>query len=360
MSEHVQTTTPQERAGRVLIGHADPAVLDAIASCAKQAGLTPLAARHRREAQQLLPVDTMSEDDFERASLWIVSEQDEGDGGSLPVAVVLDERWLDPSRHPWARTLFDRVQRLGCCVLAIDRGASNDENPGPQIPVDGRIALPIDEVQVRTALSWTVHLSEQRARVHDFERAIAERDATIALLNRRLDRMVARDPLTGLPNRQATMDHLRKVWDETNRSTDGLSVVLCDLDEFQQLNAAHGQTAGDAVLRQVGAVLRARVRSDDFVGRIGNEEFLVVLSNMTLEGAYRRAEELRHAIATTPIRYSEKQRPVTVTASFGVSMRLEMDHTVDHLLMRAMDALSNAKAAGRDCVELLDMPRQAA
>lgn len=107
-------------------------------------------------------------------------------------------------------------------------------------------------------------------------------------------------------------------------------------------------------------MLRARVRSDDFVGRIGNEEFLVVLSSMTLEGAYRRAEELRHAIATTPIRYLEGQRPLSVTASFGVSMRLDSDLTEDHLLMRAMDALANAKIAGRDCVELLDMPRQAA
>lgn len=360
MSEQVQTTTARERMGRVLIGHADQGVLDAIASCAKQAGLTPLAARHRREAHQLLPIDTMSEDDLERASLWTGSEAGSDDAGVLPVAVVVDERWLDPGRHPWARVLFDRVQRLGCCVLSIDRGGDAAHGHHPELPVDDRIVLPIDEMQVRTALSWALRLSEQRARAHQAERTIGERDATIALLNRRLDRMAERDPLTGLPNRQATMDHLRKVWNETARSTNGLSVVLCDLDEFQQLNAAHGQSAGDAVLRQVGAVLRARVRSDDFVGRIGNEEFLVVLSSMTLEGAYRRAEELRHAIATTPIRYLEGQRPLSVTASFGVSMRLDSDLTEDHLLMRAMDALANAKIAGRDCVELLDMPRQAA
>lgn len=360
MSEQTQTTTPHLRTGRVLIGHADQAVLDALASCAKHAGLTPLAARHRREAHQLLPLDTMSEDDLERASLRIGSDEGADDAGVLPVAVLIDERWLDPSRHPWARVLFDRVQRLGCCVLSIDRGGDDDSGKHRELPVDDRIALPIDEMQVRTMLSWALRLSEQRARVHQAEQAIGERDATIALLNRRLDRMVARDPLTGLPNRQATMDHLRKVWSEMTGSTNGLSVVLCDLDEFQQLNAAHGQIAGDTVLRQIGAVLRARVRSDDFVGRIGNEEFLVVLSNMTLDGAYRRAEELRHAIATTPIRYSEGRRPLSVTASFGVSMRLDSDLTEDHLLMRSMDALANAKAAGHDCVELLDMPRQAA
>lgn len=360
MLESAPANQPSNGAERVLIGHSDPDVLDAIASCARRLGLTALPARHHREVRQLFPIESLSTTESSGASHGEDAEEISAGEDALARLLVMDERWLYRERHGWARSVLDRSAELGYCVLAIAPAVTDGATSEAVTGVDDRLTMPLDEDRICSALGWAMRLSAARTELRITQRELIRRDGAIAMLSRRLERMAERDTLTGLPNRQATMDHLRMLWERMAHPSDGLSVILCDIDDFQQLNARHGQEAGDAALRQVGAALRSRVRADDYVGRIGNEEFLVVLHRIGLDGAYRRAEELRAGIATKPVRYHDGQKTMQVTASFGVAMRSEGDVDVDHLLMRAMSALENAKAAGQDCVELLDAPRLAA
>src|SRR5208282_2166593 len=100
------------------------------------------------------------------------------------------------------------------------------------------------------------------------------------------------------------------------RNKGSTTIVMGDLDHFKLVNDTYGHVVGDEVLREVGRRLLASVRSYDFVGRYGGEEFLVVLNNCCPGNAMERAEEIRKAIGDTPIRTTHG--PITITISIGV------------------------------------------
>ncbi|MBB4661901.1 diguanylate cyclase [Conexibacter arvalis] len=160
------------------------------------------------------------------------------------------------------------------------------------------------------------------------------------------------DALTGLPNRWALQDALKRMLAQTARSRSSLGLVLLDLDHFKQLNDTHGHDAGDQALAAVGHALLSELRESDLPARSGGEEFAVLLPDTPLEGALAVAEQLRRAIAAIDLPFPG----VTLTASFGVAVlplhALEADG-----LMRAADrALYAAKRAGRDRVEAAAAP----
>ncbi len=105
------------------------------------------------------------------------------------------------------------------------------------------------------------------------------------------------DPLTGLATRQAVLDRVDEELARAMRFHHPFSVLLLDLDHFKRLNDSHGHAAGDVVLRQVGALLNASIRSIDVAGRLGGEEFLVVLPETDPDAASAVAEKLRRLVA---------------------------------------------------------------
>src|SRR5437868_6001911 len=106
------------------------------------------------------------------------------------------------------------------------------------------------------------------------------------------------DPLTGLLNRSALASRFRELADQAVLTGDPVSVLVCDIDRFKQINDAHGHSRGDAVLRDVGYEMRKHLRSFELVYRMGGEEFLIVFPGATETDASRLAEELRNAIET--------------------------------------------------------------
>ena len=170
-------------------------------------------------------------------------------------------------------------------------------------------------------------------------------------LERRYHRdMVSRttlDPLTGVGNRVTVLHQLETQVDLARRHQRPLSVILADLDWFKQVNDTHGHQAGDRALESFGALLRRRLRGSDPVGRLGGDEFLIVLPETSAMLAIVAADGLRRAIAEHALEVEEGQK-LTITCSLGVAeLKLE-DTDGGALLARADAALYAAKAGGRD------------
>lgn len=162
--------------------------------------------------------------------------------------------------------------------------------------------------------------------------------------------MVARttlDPLTGVGNRATVLHQLESQVDLARRHGRSLSVILADLDWFKQVNDTHGHRAGDRALESFGALLHLRLRGSDPVGRLGGDEFLIVLPETPAMMALQVAEGLRHALAEHPLRL-EGGPELRITCSLGVAELKDGDSDGGALLARADAALYGAKAGGRD------------
>ncbi|MFC3229286.1 diguanylate cyclase [Marinibaculum pumilum] len=164
---------------------------------------------------------------------------------------------------------------------------------------------------------------------------------------RRMRRLADYDDLTGLHNRRRFLEILSVEMERARRYGRSLSFITFDLDHFKAVNDDHGHDVGDAVLAAVGAVLQRRLRNADLSGRLGGEEFAVLLPETGQEGALCVAEKLRRDIADLSIAGGGGE--VRPTASFGLST-LVTDDDIDSLRKRADEALYASKEAGRNRV----------
>jgi two-component system, cell cycle response regulator len=157
-----------------------------------------------------------------------------------------------------------------------------------------------------------------------------------------------KDPLTGLGNRGATLAELQSRFELSRRHGRPISVIMCDLDHFKQINDEHGHGAGDIVLAGFGERVRQNLRGTDLAGRIGGEEFLLVLPETEAEGALLLAERLRASLSDAP--HILPAGPIQVTCSLGVAQWIQEDRDAGALLGRADEALYAAKHQGRNRV----------
>ena len=176
--------------------------------------------------------------------------------------------------------------------------------------------------------------------------------AAVALENARLHDVVQRqaitDDLTGLVNRRRFIDALQSEIERARRFGSHLTVVLADLDDFKRVNDEFGHHAGDDVLRSFADLVRSHVRDVDVPGRIGGEEFAILLPETGRVDAVSVAERMRHSLSVVPIPVAEN-RTVSVTSSFGVA-ELGPGQSGDDLMREADAALYRAKAEGKNRV----------
>lgn len=164
-----------------------------------------------------------------------------------------------------------------------------------------------------------------------------------------LETLAATDALTRLPNRRAFIAHLEQYAQDLVRGTQQSGAVLMiDLDFFKRINDSYGHGVGDKVLQQTASVIRHTLRADDVAGRLGGEEFAVLLPGAPADHACEVAERLRAAIADVRVEVNEGL--VHVTASIGVHAIADATLSSDDWLARADSALYRAKHEGRNRV----------
>jgi diguanylate cyclase (GGDEF)-like protein len=174
-------------------------------------------------------------------------------------------------------------------------------------------------------------------------------NAELATAYARVSELASHDALTGLLNRRSAMQRLEEEAVRTARTGRPFGVVMGDVDDFKRINDRRGHAAGDAVLREVAALLRTALRAQDTVARWGGEEFLLVLPETSREGAAAVAEKVRAGIAALRVPHADEEVACTVT--FGVSACASPE-ALPAALNAADEALYEGKRAGKNTVVL--------
>jgi diguanylate cyclase (GGDEF)-like protein len=163
-----------------------------------------------------------------------------------------------------------------------------------------------------------------------------------------LRQLATTDYLTGALNRRAFELTFRSELERSRRHDLPLSLILIDLDRFKSINDTHGHQAGDIVLKEVGDRLQVSLRDSDLLGRLGGEEFGILLPNTSIQNAIEMADRMRRVIAATS--FDIGPAGLTVTASAGVTCVRDGQDEVGAMTKRADDALYAAKQRGRNMV----------
>jgi diguanylate cyclase (GGDEF)-like protein len=185
-------------------------------------------------------------------------------------------------------------------------------------------------------------------RIFELQRQLMRRQEELRAANRELECMAHTDPLTGLANRRRLFERLEEAWSLARRHKRPLTCVMFDLDDFKQVNDAHGHNAGDDVLREIGGLLAKQSRRHDIIGRFGGEEFLLICPETSIDGATVAAERIRQRVAGQPIAVAGST--VQVTLSAGVAAARPEHKSSDAWIAEADAMLYRAKDGGRNQV----------
>ncbi|HSL57192.1 MAG TPA: sensor domain-containing diguanylate cyclase, partial [Acidimicrobiales bacterium] len=266
------------------------------------------------------------------ASLWVVRRAIVSPLRDLAVATDALRRGGDlhhvPLRGP------SEVRTAAAALNEATDGLRRVEEQALAL-ADGRLADPSLGATVSGPLGASVSLAVDRLRG-----SLAEQE----VFRRRLAHEATHDALTGLPNRAASLDHLRAALARVQRADTNLAVLFVDLDRFKSVNDRDGHAAGDAVLREVARRLAEGCRGGDVVGRLGGDEFLVIAESVAdAAGARQLADRLVDSLLAG--------RPATIGASIGIAVS-RPDISADELVHAADVALYRAKSAGGHRSEL--------
>jgi diguanylate cyclase (GGDEF)-like protein/PAS domain S-box-containing protein len=270
----------------------------------------------------------------EKVTGWVVKD---AIGSDLPVVfnAVFDE-----TREP-VRELLGKVLSEGVVV-----GAEKDmilvDRDGRDVPVEVNAAPVKDEGGEISGLVITFRDITERKKAEDERRKLISE----------LEHLSKTDRLTGLLNRGAVIDRLNYEISRSLRYGSDLSIMLCDIDFFKDINDTYGHAAGDTALRLVSECLKHTVRDYDLVGRYGGDEFLILLPETTTEQGREVAERSRKAVEAVEFE-AEPGVMARMTLSIGVSGFSGRDDNSDMLIKRADDAMYVSKREGRNRLTLV-------
>ncbi|MGI8712851.1 MAG: diguanylate cyclase [Solirubrobacteraceae bacterium] len=249
-----------------------------------------------------------------------------------------------------------QLRRRSCLAVRLSRPYERLPGQAPLLPCDvcGRLAgeVACEPLLVAGCVIGSVLVVHEK-RIGPAQRVALRESvlqaAPILATQRNLERAewrAASDPLTGLPNRRAADETIRRMAAHAGRTLSPLGILLLDLDRFKQINDRHGHDHGNKALAMIGQVLAAGVRASDFAARYGGEEFIVLMPDTDRRGSLEVAEKIRSAIehAETPV-------VGTLTASVGVASLPEDAVEPEALIRKADRALYAAKVKGRNRVE---------
>lgn len=222
-------------------------------------------------------------------------------------------------------------------LLLTARTQKEDLLAGMEAGIDDYLTKPFDA-------------QELRARLHVGQRIVNLQDQLIGA-REELRYRATHDALTGIYNRGEIIEALNREQARQARDGGSFGIIIADLDHFKRVNDTYGHAAGDAVLRETTLRMKRCVRSYDFVGRYGGEEFLLVVPSSDATGTLALAERIRQSMQSTPV--TTDAGDIKVTISLGVAASTHpCPFDTQELLLRADQALYRAKENGRNRVEL--------
>jgi two-component system cell cycle response regulator len=226
--------------------------------------------------------------------------------------------------------------RLVPIIMAAEDQDMKRVAHGLEIGAHDYIMRPID----RNELMARVRTQLRKKRFQDRLRSTYDISLSMALT----------DGLTGLYNRRYLEVHLQKLLDKNAEIQKNLAVLMIDIDHFKKVNDTYSHDAGDAVLRIFAERLKSGLRSFDLVARLGGEEFVAVLPDISIDRAYMVAERLRQSIEKDSFVYNKAGDTMNVTTSIGGAIiNGDLAFNVADVLKRADVALYEAKDSGRNC-----------
>jgi diguanylate cyclase (GGDEF)-like protein/PAS domain S-box-containing protein len=177
-----------------------------------------------------------------------------------------------------------------------------------------------------------------------------EAEEKIRHLNAGLEQLAMTDYLTNLYNRRYFMQRGDEEFKRARRNKQPLSLLMLDIDEFKSINDGYGHEAGDLALQQAAAALKSGLREIDILGRMGGEEFAVLLPNTMLHDAVLLAERIQQIIAGTSFEMLGASLAITITISIGVAVMTDEMSGIDDILRNADEAMYRAKRNDGNCV----------
>lgn len=217
-------------------------------------------------------------------------------------------------------------------IFLTARSTAQDEAHGLTLGAIDYIAKPFHPIVVRARVQNHLRLRYYSKRLHE--------------LNGELHQLASTDQLTGLPNRRAFLEAAAKEFARFQRYATPTVVMMLDLDHFKAINDRYGHHGGDRVLQAVSTRLATLLRESDTIGRLGGEEFGIIVPHATLDDGVQIAERILDLVRATAIPLEDT--PVSITLSIGLSRLTPNDSSFERALRRADQALYEAKARGRD------------
>ncbi len=295
---------------RILIAEDDFTSRTMLAAVLKKSGHEVVVTENGAEAW-----DTLRKPDAPALAVldWMMPEMD-------GVEVVRRLRTMQTDRPPYIILLTSRDEKVDI-IAGLDVGAND------------YLTKPFDQGELRARIEVGRRMVEMQAALVESREALAHQ--------------ATHDPLTGMLNRRAILDRLREEFARARRQGDSLAVGVCDIDHFKRINDTYGHQTGDDVLCELSRIMTKSIREYDSVGRIGGEEFLVIMPAKAGVECTPLFGRMCGNIAGNKL--TTRSGALSVTVSIGVASAAG-DDTVDKLLAAADAALYRAKSEGRNRV----------
>lgn len=261
-----------------------------------------------------------------------------------PHLILLDTQSCSDSTAETVRQFKDQEQFVSVMLISEDTSSAAVVN-GLDAGADDYLPKPFDPQELLARVRTQLRIRD----VND----------QLRRANLRLKELVDTDDLTGLFNMRSLYQRLDFELERARRFGRQICVVMMDMDHFKSVNDGHDHLFGSFVLSEVGGIIRQNIRAVDIGARYGGDEFLIVLTEVTKEGAQLFCERLRHAVAAKLYKNGSDEMHLTASLGFAMTplgMNLKGGHIEAKELVRIADnALYEAKGAGRNCVRWTEL-----